>query len=193
MQVYSLKTWKSSDFTCYPLVTGPAHSCAISTPRRAYSPAAVSAHWTYRRHWHVCPTRYSFSPESSEAFESEVRCPRTQHLNNVPRLRGEKHDISLKILHQAGFETARQATTLAKLRALTTAVLASLWFWLRFWCRAHQFHLVAVVLPCCSTVQLHPRDVFPRKVSPAERSAPPRSADETLREKIYAWMVRPWI
>ena len=31
----------------YPLVTGPVHLCAISTPRRAYSPAAVSAHWTY--------------------------------------------------------------------------------------------------------------------------------------------------
>ena len=27
-------------------------------------------------------------------------CPGTQHLNNVPRLRGEKHDISPKILHQ---------------------------------------------------------------------------------------------
>ena len=26
-----------------------------------------------------------------------------------PILRGEKHDISLRILHQAGFETARQA------------------------------------------------------------------------------------
>ena len=52
----------------------------------------------------VLPGRpYSFSPESSEAFEGEVSCPRTHHLNNVPRLRGGKHDISLKILHQAGF------------------------------------------------------------------------------------------
>ena len=48
-------------------------------------------------------------------------CPRTQHLNNVPRLRGEKHDISLKILHQAGFETARQAATSAERHALTIA------------------------------------------------------------------------
>ena len=48
-------------------------------------------------------------------------CPRTQHLNNVPRLRGEKHDISLKILHQAGFETARQAATWAEIHALTIA------------------------------------------------------------------------
>ena len=31
-------------------------------------------------------------------------CLRTQHRNNVPILRGEKHDISLKILHKAGFE-----------------------------------------------------------------------------------------
>ena len=53
-------------------------------------------------------------------------CPRTQHLNNVPRLRGEKHDISLRILHQAGFETARQAATSAKRHALTIAPCPSL-------------------------------------------------------------------
>ena len=34
----------SSDFTFYPLVTGPIYSCAISTPRGAYSPAAVPTH-----------------------------------------------------------------------------------------------------------------------------------------------------
>ena len=34
----------SSDLTFYPLVTGPVYSCAISTPRGAYSPAAVLAH-----------------------------------------------------------------------------------------------------------------------------------------------------
>ena len=34
----------SSDFTLHPLVTGHVHSCVISTPRGAYSPAAVSAH-----------------------------------------------------------------------------------------------------------------------------------------------------
>ena len=55
-----------------------------------------------------------------------MSCPRTQHRNNVPVLRGEKHDISLKILHQAGFETARQAVTLAKLRALAIAPRPSL-------------------------------------------------------------------
>ena len=33
---------------------------------------------------------------TSEAFEGQVPCPKTQHLNNVPRLREEKHDISLK-------------------------------------------------------------------------------------------------
>ena len=32
-----------------------------------------------------------------------------------------KHEISLKIPHQAGFETARRAVTLTKLRALTIA------------------------------------------------------------------------
>ena len=79
--------------------------------------AAISALGTSRTHCHLCPTRYSFTPESSEACEGKVPCLRTQHRNNVPILRGEKHDISLKILHQAGFETARQAVTLAKLRA----------------------------------------------------------------------------
>ena len=46
---------------------------------------------------------HSFLHESSEAFESEVTCTTTRHRNNVPRLRGEEHDTSLKI------ETARQA------------------------------------------------------------------------------------
>ena len=55
-----------------------------------------------------------------------MSCPRTHHLNNVPRLRGEKHDISLKILHQAGFETARQAATSAERHALTIVPYPSL-------------------------------------------------------------------
>ena len=50
-----------------------------------------------------------------------MSCPRTHHLNNVPRLRGEKHDISL-----AGFETARQTATLAERHALTIASCPSL-------------------------------------------------------------------
>ena len=50
-----------------------------------------------------------------------MSCPRTHHLNNVPILKGEKHDISMKILHQAGFETARQAATSAERHALTIA------------------------------------------------------------------------
>ena len=84
----------------------------------AYS---ISVLGTCRTHCHLCPTRYSYTPESSGACEGKVPCPRTQHRNNVPILRGEKHDISLKILHQAGFETARQAVTLAKLRSLAIA------------------------------------------------------------------------
>ena len=56
---------------------------------------------------------------SQVKHEGEVSCPRTHHLNNVPRLRGEKHDISRTILHQAGFETARQAATSAERHALT--------------------------------------------------------------------------
>ena len=109
VQVYSLIS---------RLVTGSVHSSTISTPRRAYRPAAISAHWTYRTHCHLCSTKYSFS---SEAFEGAVPCPRTQHRNNIPRLKGEKHDISLKILYQAGLETARQAATSAKGHAQTIA------------------------------------------------------------------------
>ena len=41
-------------------------------------------------------------------------------------LGGEKHDISLKILHQAGFETARQAASFTKFRAPTIAPRPSL-------------------------------------------------------------------
>ena len=45
VQVFYIKSEDlTSDFTFYPLVTGPNHSCAISTPRGAYSPAAVSVH-----------------------------------------------------------------------------------------------------------------------------------------------------
>ena len=76
----------------------------------AYGTAAISALETNRTHSHLCPTKYSFTPESNEAWEDKVPWPRTQHLNNVPILRREKQDISLKILHQTGFESARQAT-----------------------------------------------------------------------------------
>ena len=104
----------------------------VRSSRGSYSPAAVSAHWTYRTHCHLCPTRYSFSPESSEAFEGEVSCRRTHYLNNVPRLRWEKHDISLKILHQAGFETAWQAATFAERHALTIAPCTSIYIFDQF-------------------------------------------------------------
>ena len=55
-----------------------------------------------------------------------MSCSGTHHLNYVPRLRREKHDISLKIVHQAGFETARQAATLAERHALIIAPCPSL-------------------------------------------------------------------
>ena len=41
--------------------------------------------------------------------------------NNVPRLREEKHNITLKILQQAGLKTARQAATSAERHALLIA------------------------------------------------------------------------
>ena len=55
-----------------------------------------------------------------------VKCQGHKIENNVSRLRGEKHYISLEILQQAGLETARQATTLAKLHALITVPCPSL-------------------------------------------------------------------
>ena len=107
MLVQRMRCW----FSIKVLVTGPVHLCAIYTQLRAFSPAAVSAHWTHRTNCHLCPTRYFCSRESSEAIKGEVPCPRTQHRNNVPRLGREKHEISPKILHQAGFETTRQSAT----------------------------------------------------------------------------------
>ena len=117
-QVYNLisnlKTYRltpghwSCSFVCHSSSTGSIQSCS-----------RFGALNVYRTHCHLCPIRNLFSPDSSEAFEGEVPCPRTQHLNNVPRFRGDKHDISLKILHQAGFETARQAATSAKCHDLT--------------------------------------------------------------------------
>ena len=58
--------------------------------------AAILELGTNRTHCHLCPNRYWFKPESSEACEDKVPCPRTQHRNNVSILRGKKHDISLK-------------------------------------------------------------------------------------------------
>ena len=60
----------------------------------------------------------------SQVKHLRVKCP--AHLNNIPRLRGEKHDISPKILHQAGFETARQAATSTERYAPTIAPCPSL-------------------------------------------------------------------
>ena len=130
MQVYSLISTSSLQtdqlITFYPLVTGHVLSCAILTPRKAHSPAAISAHLTYSTHCQFCHTRYSFTPESSEACESKMSCPRKQHWNNVSLSRGEKQYIYLKILHQAGFETTQQASSLANLHALTIAPRLSL-------------------------------------------------------------------
>ena len=90
--------------------------------------AAISTLGTNRTHCHLCPTRYSLTPESSGAFEGRVFCPRTQHRNIVPILRGEKHDISLKILHHPGFETARQAVTLRHCATSLSHVCSPVWY-----------------------------------------------------------------
>ena len=53
----------------------------------------------------------------SQVRHLRVKCPKTQHQNNVPILRGEKHDISLKICAKRdskprGRQRHRQSATL---------------------------------------------------------------------------------
>ena len=79
----------------------------FNSPLEHKALAAISALGTKRTHCHLCSTRYSFTPESRETCEGKV--PMIQHQNNVSILTGEKHDIFMKILHQAGFVTALQA------------------------------------------------------------------------------------
>ena len=62
----------------------------------------------------------------SQVKHLRVKCLAQGYTINVPRLRGEIHDFSLKILHQVGFETARQAATSAERHALTIAPCPSL-------------------------------------------------------------------
>ena len=94
--LYSAHTMLCALHTNYPWsLHGPVHSCTISTPFLEHTAlAAISALGTSRTHCHLCPTRYSFTPELSEACEGKVPYSRTQHRNNVPILRGEKHENS---------------------------------------------------------------------------------------------------
>ena len=61
----------------------------------------------------------SVLPGTSESFEGLLFCPVIHYGNNAPILREEKHVNYLKILHQAGFETARKGATITKLSDLT--------------------------------------------------------------------------
>ena len=105
----------------------------------------------------------SFTPESSETCEGKLPCPRTQHRNDVLILRGEKHDLSLKILHQAGLETARQAVTLANICDLDIAspvIMDELWWILndiknnKEWGRWLDYHDMEYIIE--ALVMLHP-------------------------------------
>ena len=84
----------------FPLITAPVHSCPISTPFYVKHTAlvAISVLETNRTHCHLCPTRYSFTTDSSEACEGKVTCPRTQHRNNVRILKGERHDANCRYI-----------------------------------------------------------------------------------------------
>ena len=77
-------------------------SCAISTSRRAYSPAAILAHWTHRKHCHLCPAVTHL--HLGQVKHAMVKCLAHEHepRNNVPMLRGKKHDIFI-LKHAPGF------------------------------------------------------------------------------------------
>ena len=58
------------------MVIGPVHLCAISTPLRAYSPAAIELIV------HIAISlQHSFTLESSESCDGKVPCPRTQTMS----------------------------------------------------------------------------------------------------------------
>ena len=93
---------------------------SFQLPLGTYGTAAISALGTYRTHYHLCPTTYSFTPKWSEVHEDKVPYRKKKHWNtNAPALRGERHDISLISLHQATIELARQIAVIAKPYALT--------------------------------------------------------------------------
>ena len=107
----AMKTYEPTlQFAPPPPVTGPVYSCAIST----YSLAAILAHWTHRTHCHLCPTRYSYSPESSEAFVGEVPWTRTHTSKQWPNIEKGYTWYFSENLPRAEFEPARQAAAIAK-------------------------------------------------------------------------------
>ena len=102
--IYSAHTMLCELHTYYPCSLDLFIQIPFQLNFGANITAAISALKTTRTHYHLYPTRYLFTPESSEACKGKVLCQRTQHQNNAPILRGEKQDISLKILHLEGFE-----------------------------------------------------------------------------------------
>ena len=102
VQVYIKSEDSSSDFTFYPLVTA-CMDLFIRVPFQLNGEHSV------------------LQPFQRNEFVVHISIYLHFHRNNVSTLRGEKHDISLKILHQAGFESARQSAKLAKRHALAIA------------------------------------------------------------------------
>ena len=79
------------DFTQYPLVTGPVHSEAISTPRGAYRPAAISGAQNYSNTqvFTVLPgTHLLLGGESGRV--GKVPCLRAQRRSIIQPSRGPK-------------------------------------------------------------------------------------------------------
>ena len=64
IRLYIFTPWSLDLFICVPFQLHGEHT--VLQPCRRIE----------RTHCHLCPTRYSFLPESSEAFEGEVPCPR---------------------------------------------------------------------------------------------------------------------
>ena len=82
---------KSSNIMNLPVTSNQQYWIKGSIPFLEHiALGAISALGTNRTHYHLWPTKYSFTSESSEAFEGKVSCQRTQHRNNVSILRGGK-------------------------------------------------------------------------------------------------------
>ena len=110
----------------YSLISSIFSYFYISTPWSLYLFRRVPSqlHWEhtvlqlFRRIEIIIHTAVSVIP-GTYFYPSQGKHLRVKCLAQRPILRGVIHAISMKILHQAGLETARQAATLTKLRALT--------------------------------------------------------------------------
>ena len=120
----------------------------------------------------------------SQVKHLRVKCLAEGHNILTMSLRGDKHDISLKILHQAGFETARQAATSAERHALTIAPCPS---------RSSKRHPVLILeaqkTPCAKAGSSK-RRLVQRHIPRKPKYPPPLRGDFGMKENgKNAWVV----